>query len=94
MFVYLFFTAINPPAAHLNVGIVNPTASLFQTFDPRITQTMVNWHPLFHGYARNFLTDLVCWCVNMGFNLCLAFDDCFLFCVDLGCCRVIVNFHM
>ncbi|XP_031118559.1 zinc finger CCCH domain-containing protein 37-like [Ipomoea triloba] len=31
---------INPPAAHLNVGIVNPTASLFQTFDPRMTQTM------------------------------------------------------
>ncbi|CAH9083828.1 unnamed protein product [Cuscuta europaea] len=43
--------AINPPAlghafagspaAHLNIGVVNPTASLFQTFDPRMTQTML-----------------------------------------------------
>ncbi|KAL6975030.1 Zinc finger CCCH domain-containing protein 37 [Sarracenia purpurea var. burkii] len=27
------------PAAHLNIGVVNPAASFLQTFDPRLTQT-------------------------------------------------------
>ncbi|XP_019157323.1 PREDICTED: zinc finger CCCH domain-containing protein 37-like isoform X3 [Ipomoea nil] len=31
---------VTSPAAHLNVGVVNPTASLFQTFDARMAQTM------------------------------------------------------
>ncbi|PSR95275.1 Zinc finger CCCH domain-containing protein [Actinidia chinensis var. chinensis] len=28
-----------PPAAHLNIGVVNPAVSILQTIDPRLTQT-------------------------------------------------------
>ena len=50
-----FCAAINPPAAalglpivaspatNLNIGVVNPAASIYQTIDPRLAQPTVNW---------------------------------------------------
>lgn len=50
-----FCAVINPPAAavghpivaspatNLNIGVVNPAASIYQTIDPRLVQPTVNW---------------------------------------------------
>ncbi|KAK6149580.1 hypothetical protein DH2020_017105 [Rehmannia glutinosa] len=35
-------TLLTSPSSHFNVGVVAPTSSLLSTFDPRLTQTMVN----------------------------------------------------
>ncbi|XP_028079961.1 zinc finger CCCH domain-containing protein 37 isoform X1 [Camellia sinensis] len=36
---------IASPAAHLNIGVVNPAASILQTIDPRLTQTTFGLAP-------------------------------------------------
>lgn len=56
-----FCAVINPPAAavghpivaspatNLNIGVVNPAASIYQTIDPRLAQPTVNWKLLLLG---------------------------------------------
>lgn len=54
--------AINPPAAaighpilaaqaaNLNIGVLNPVGSMYQTVDPRLTQSMVRFSLYFPVY--------------------------------------------
>ena len=61
-----FYAAFNPPAAaighsliasasNLNIGAVTPAASIYQTIDPRLTQTTLLAQPTVMGDFLLFL---------------------------------------
>ncbi|KAM7492869.1 hypothetical protein LguiA_035790 [Lonicera macranthoides] len=56
------------PLAHLNIGVVNPAASILQTIDSGLNQTTVKWSLfIFSSQSHNIL----CW-IGVIFQLCMC----------------------